>query len=320
MMIDENTFIRRISFGCSNLLGDKTVEGGMALLEAAYDTGIRGFDVARVYNFGDAERLVGKFAGSRRSELTITTKFGLMPNANVARMGALVGIVRRMMRSSHFIRKLVRRNVSKITQGGRFDVPMAQASLEESLRMLNTDYIDIYLLHEAAASDYSDELLAFLEQARDQGKIRAFGVGSGYRQLAQVAQLAPRLLEVAQFDSSVTNDNRRAFEDIRPPGNKLVITHGSFSGTEFIQNAISTNAPQVQQWSERLGFDLKTPGLLHAALLHCALRSNTKGKVIFRASTPNRIRENMHALDTRFSCEQLNALEALCLETDTRSN
>ena len=313
-MLDTNIFIPRISFGCSNLLGDKTEQEGIALLEAAYDAGIRGFDVARVYNFGDAERLVGRFIASRRNELMITTKFGLMPNANVARMGGLVSIVRRMMRSSQFIRKLVRRNVSKITQAGRFDVPMAQASLEESLRTLNTGYIDVYLMHEATASDYSDELLAFLEQARDQGKIRAFGVGSNYSQMAQVAQTAPRLLEVAQFDSSAANDHRRTFEGIRPAGNKLVITHGSFGGTEFIQSAISAKDPRVRQWCERVGFDLGTPGLLHAALLRCALRSNAGGRVIFRASTPNRIGENMRALDTAFRDEQLNALETLCRE------
>ena len=50
-----------IGFGCSNLFGGKTREEGLRLLEVAYDCGIRHFDVARYYGFGDAEGLLGEF-------------------------------------------------------------------------------------------------------------------------------------------------------------------------------------------------------------------------------------------------------------------
>jgi D-threo-aldose 1-dehydrogenase len=317
---ETSSFVHRISFGCSNLLGNKTATEGLNLLNAAYDAGIRSFDVARVYNFGDAERLVGEFAGSRRRELTLTTKFGLMPNANVAKMGGVVKALRYLMRSSSVVRKLVRQNVGTIIQKGRFDVPTAQASLEDSLRSLDTDYIDIYLLHEATLVDCTDELLSFLMRARQQGKIRSFGIGSNYRHVPQIAQRAPYFVGVTQFDSSPVNDHRRHFDGIRPAENKLVITHGSFSGTEVLRSAFLTLTPEVGRWSERVGFDLTSPGVFHAALLRCALRSNQNGKVIFRTSTVDRIAENMRALDTAFTDEQLNALETLCRELSTHDS
>jgi len=68
-----------IGFGGSNLLGPRSRAEGRALLEAAFDAGIRHFDVARSYSSGDAESVVGDFLQSRRDQVTVTTKFGLQP-------------------------------------------------------------------------------------------------------------------------------------------------------------------------------------------------------------------------------------------------
>ena len=304
----------QITFGCSNLLGTKTAQEGLQLLNAAYTAGIRSFDVARVYNYGDAERLVGQFSAPHRHELLLTTKFGLAPNAQIAKMGGAINLVRSLMRSSTFIRKLVRRNAGKMMHKGRFDIQSAQVSLEESLRALQTDYIDVYLLHEATVADCADDIFEFLTKAREQGKIIKFGVGSAYEQIDQIREAAPRFLGVAQFESSPANNNRLRFEAIRPAETALIVTHGSFSGTEMLSRELSQGGSQVGNWSRRVGFDLASPGLFHAALLRCALRRNPGGKVIFRASTPQRIAQNMRALEIVLKDQQLDELETLCRE------
>lgn len=92
-------------------------EESIRLLERALDEGINYYDTARMY--GESEALIGKAFRKRRDEVIISTKAahflnedGTIPADNVVR--------------------------SKIRQ-----------SLEKSLRTLNTDFVDVYMLHQA---------------------------------------------------------------------------------------------------------------------------------------------------------------------------
>ena len=302
----------RIGFGCSNLLGDKTRDEGLRLLHAAYDCGIRHFDVARVYNFGDAESLVGEFQPGKRERITITTKFGLMPRESVAKLKGAVQLVRRVMRSSSFIRGLVRKNVRTLSQGGQFDSVAAQASLEASLRALRTDYIDVYLLHEAFAKDCTDEITNFLQTARTQGKIRAYGVGSGYAKVEEITKLKPAFLQVAQFESSLLQRNIKSFDRIRPSETLVTITHGSLSAAKPLQDKMASEPALATVWSNELGIDLTNPSSLPACLLQYSLQANPKGGTIFRASTPGRIKSNIESVSrSPLSVEQMSVLEKI---------
>ena len=302
----------RIGFGCSNLLGDKTRDEGLRLLHAAYDCGVRHFDVARVYNFGDAESLIGEFQLGKRDRITITTKFGLTPREGVATLKGAVHLARRVMRSSSFIRRLVRKNVRTLTQGGQFDSAAAQASLEASLRALRTDYIDVYLLHEAFAKDCTDEIMNFLQTARTQGKIRAYGVGSGYSKIEEIASERPQFLQVAQFESSLTQPNIKAFDRVRPQETLMAFTHGALSAVKPLQEAMTQNPALATAWSDQLGIDLTNPSKLHASLLQYSLFANPEGAIIFRASTPARIKSNIESLsDSSLNTRQIEDLEKI---------
>jgi aryl-alcohol dehydrogenase-like predicted oxidoreductase len=306
----------RIGFGCSNLLGDKTRAEGLALLHAAYDAGVRHFDVARVYNFGDAEALLGEFAAGRRDQITITTKFGLMPRAGVARMRGPVQFVRRLMRSSTFIRNLVRRNVSTLTKGGSFDVPTARLSLETSLRTLRTDFIDIYLMHEPSLTDCTDEIMEFLLQARAEGKIGAFGCGTGYERIPDIAAGRPEFLEVAQFESGLLQQNRQAFRAVRPQQTLMTITHGAMGSTAAIQRSLTADDGLARLWSDRLGFDVLQGATLYGLVLQQAVLDNSGGIVLFRASTPERVRQSLTASqEVPLTFERSNALLELVVLT-----
>ena len=287
----------RIGFGCSNLLGDKTRAAGLELLQTAYELGIRHFDVARVYNFGDAEAMVGEFAAGKREGITITTKFGKMPRGGVARMKGPVQLARRLMRSSSWLRKLVRRNVSNLTQGSQFDPATAQLSLEASLGALRTDYLDLFLLHEGTVSDCTDEMLAFLQRARADGKIRAFGCGSGFHSIPAIADGRPDFLEVAQFESTLADGNVTAFQQIRPAGTQLISTHGALGAAGEIRNHLAAHPTLARRWSDSLGVDLTQGAGLYGLLLRHALAANPGGLVLFRASTPERLRMTLAAME-----------------------
>lgn len=66
-----------LGFGCAALPVDQP-RIARAILDHAFELGIRHFDVARLYGYGEAERILGDFLRGIRSEVTITTKCGLI--------------------------------------------------------------------------------------------------------------------------------------------------------------------------------------------------------------------------------------------------
>jgi aryl-alcohol dehydrogenase-like predicted oxidoreductase len=301
-----------LGFGCNNLLGDKTRAQGLDLLHTAYDCGIRHFDVARYYGYGDAEGLVGEFAAGKRDQITITTKFGMQPLKSVAKHKGIVQIARRLMRSSSFIRRMVQRKVHSMVQAGQFDVPTAQGSLEMSLRMLKTDYIDLYLLHEATAADCGPELLEFLQRAQNEGKIRAFGIGSAYSKVADVLKEKPAFTSIVQFESSITAPNLEAIRAMRTGTQQLIVTHGSFSAASQLQQRVADDAAFAKRCKEALANDLADTTVLAGFILQQALRANKDGLVLFRGGTPERIRSNVRAAtQVALADERLNAFEEI---------
>ena len=306
----------RVGFGCSNLLGDKTPKVGLGLLHAAYESGIRHFDVARVYNYGDAEGLVGEFISGKRDKITISTKFGLMPREGVAKMKGPVRLVRRLMRSSSWIRKRVRQNIKSLTQGGQFDPVTARISLETSLRALRTDYIDIYLLHECSVSDCSDETLGFLEHAKSEGKIRTFGCGTAFEKVPPIATTRPEFLQVAQFESSILSPNLKSFESIRPVQNLLSITHGALSAALTMKARLASDAAFEEDLIRGTGVEIHHGSALYGLLLRHAMRENPNGIVLFRAGAAERIRSTLKAMEgISLSDEQLGALRTMVTES-----
>src|ERR1035441_2411463 len=77
----------RLGFGCSSLMGAMGRRESSAMLEAAFDAGIRHFDVAPMYGFGQAEGCLGEFLGRHRGEVTVTTKYGIPPVRSQGWMG-----------------------------------------------------------------------------------------------------------------------------------------------------------------------------------------------------------------------------------------
>jgi aryl-alcohol dehydrogenase-like predicted oxidoreductase len=117
-------------------------------IHAALDAGVNFFDTAANYGAGHSEQILGQALKGRRTQAVIATKFG------------------------HIIdeaRKVVYGDDAKI-------IPNVRADVENSLRRLNTDYIDLYQLH---ASDFDPEpaleLRGMLEDLVSQGFIRWYG-------------------------------------------------------------------------------------------------------------------------------------------------
>jgi aryl-alcohol dehydrogenase-like predicted oxidoreductase len=138
--------------GCNNLGRAKTAaateQGARAVVGAALDAGITFFDVADIYGApaGRSEELLGIALGRRRGDVIVATKFGMdAQGANGPDFGA--------RGSRRYIR----------------------AAVEASLRRLNTDWIDLYQLHEPDASTPLEETVAALDDLVTSGKVRYLG-------------------------------------------------------------------------------------------------------------------------------------------------
>ena len=127
-------------------------------IQAALDLGINLIDTAPAYGFGRSERVVGKALAGRRDQAIVATKCGLWwEDARGSFFAEFDG--RRVYRSL------------------RPDT--LQLELENSLRRLGTDYIDLYQTHwPSAPPDFTPiaETMACLLKLKDQGKVRALGV------------------------------------------------------------------------------------------------------------------------------------------------
>ena len=128
-------------------------------IHASLDLGINFFDTAANYGAGHSERVLGRALGERREQAVIATKFGHMVNEE---------------------QKVVYRDDDQILRKVRADV-------EDSLRRLQTDYIDIYQLHQGSfAVEPARELMGTLEDLVSEGKIRWYGWSTDLVDRAQV--------------------------------------------------------------------------------------------------------------------------------------
>jgi D-threo-aldose 1-dehydrogenase len=294
-----------IGFGCSSLasVGEKKAQ---QLLGTAFDAGVRHFDVARYYGYGEAEGLLGKFIQSRRAELTITTKFGIEPPRRSGALRLAMQAARHVVQLVPAARGFLKRRAQGLVTSGKFSAQDARTRLETSLRELGTDYIDFFLLHEYAVSNNSpEELVAFLAGAVQTGKIRYFGLGTGIDNTLRAIETQPELCSIVQFENSVLERNIRRLPRGGPQ--RLVITHGALGAAFQTVSAFLRAHPEVKQnWSEKLAVDCSRDEIISALMLNYSAQANAGGLVLFSSKDAARVRSNVKAvLEPAFSPVQV---------------
>jgi D-threo-aldose 1-dehydrogenase len=293
-----------IGFGCSSLTGTD-LGNANRVLETAFDAGVRHFDTARYYGYGEAEGILGRFLKSRRSEVTITTKFGISPPRRTTALGVGLYVGRRVVRLLPAVRNLLQRGTQSLVKSAAFSALQAQESLETSLRELKTDHVDFYLLHDYIVRDeFPDKLLAFLENTVKAGKIRSFGIGTTFENVVRALERQPSLCRVLQFQNSVLTRNI----DYLSHGNSdsLVITHGALGESyRSILTFLNARRDVAKDWATKLGCRLLDQEMLSALMLNYAADANPNGLVLFSSRDPVRVSRNVRAvLESDFSPAQ----------------
>jgi D-threo-aldose 1-dehydrogenase len=294
-----------VGFGCSSLTGTD-LSNANRVLQTAFDAGVRHFDTARYYGYGEGEGILGRFLKGRRSEVTISTKFGIEPPRRTTALGVGLYVGRRIVRLLPTLRAFLQRGTQSLVKSGAFSAQQAQGSLETSLRELSTDHIDFYLLHDYVVSEQPpDELLAFLESSVKAGKIRSFGIGTGFENVLQALDRQPQLCSVLQFQNSVLTRN----SDHLPRGNsnRVVITHGALGRSyRSVLTFLESRWDVAKDWAAKIGCHRLDENTLSALMLNYAADANPKGLVLFSSRDPVRVSRNVKAiLESDFSLAQI---------------
>jgi D-threo-aldose 1-dehydrogenase len=280
-----------LGYGCAQLMGGITRRESITLLETAFDAGIRHFDTAPLYGYGEAEKVLGDIFRSRRDQITIATKFGIRPPRNQNIFGITRRILLPIVKQLPSVKSRLSRAARGLTGRARFAPDELRRSIDASLAALRTDYIDILLLHEAVVADLSDELFGELERSLREGKIRRFGVGSEVAAAAHIYRAQRRFCPILQFEWSVLSREKPAY-----PGSFL-ITHGSLSDNFVrLRGWLAANPQVTRAWSKELSVEVANSAILSRLMLAAARHANPDGITLFSSRNPHNITANAQCM------------------------
>jgi hypothetical protein len=216
--------ISAIGFGCWEIGGGYGSIEETEFIRAvnrALDLGMNCFDTAEAYGFGASEKSLAKALGSRRKEAVITTKFGIgYPDATNYRDSS-------------------RKRVTE--------------SIEKSLAHLNTDYVDVYMVHWPDVNVPFEETMRALDDLVKAGKVRAVGI-SNFR-LSQIeTAMRARRIDVAQYCWNMFD--RRMQKDVLPycRENQIgVMAYGSLAYGMLTGTLSEEKAFEKDDWRSRRG-------------------------------------------------------------------
>jgi aryl-alcohol dehydrogenase-like predicted oxidoreductase len=147
-----------VGLGCNNFGSRVDAVAARKVVDAALDVGVNFFDTADVYGKGQSEEFLGQALGNRRDEVFIATKFGM--EMDKRRRGAKPNYIHQ--------------------------------AAEESLRRLDTDYIDLYQLHTPDPETPIADTLGALDELVRAGKVREIGCSNFSVEQIREAELAAK--------------------------------------------------------------------------------------------------------------------------------
>ena len=166
--------VSEIAYGTFPLGTYTDTDAGVAMIHAAMDRGVNFIDTANVYFKGRSEEIVGAALKGRRQEVVLASKFGHPMGAGPNERGS-----------------------------SRYHI---YHEIEDSLRRLQTDYIDVYYFHIPDPTTPLEESIRALDDLVQQGKVRYIGtshfaawqIAHGLR-LAERHRLTPWVVEQPRY-------------------------------------------------------------------------------------------------------------------------
>lgn len=267
----------RIGLGGAGLIGGASLRESITVFEAAYEAGIRYVDVAPLY--GLAEDVVGNLVRPHRGDFILSTKVGIAR----PKLPGLFSWVRKTLRPIALrlpaVKQFALRQAQALVTTGLFGPDQVRSSLEDSLRRLKTEWVDVLLLHEPTTGDMTPELLTELDRLVSSGQARLLGTGT-----QEPAERSIRYGDVWQ--------HRYAPGDALPANNSgLRVVHGVLRhGLPLLRTAIAVRPATASALSRRYGFDFFDPDAHPAILATLALAADPRSVLLVSSRHSLRIR------------------------------
>ena len=299
-------WVSAVGIGCNNF-GAKCDEAATrAVVHACLDAGITLFDTADMYgNRGGSETLLGRILGHHRKDIVLASKFGLPMGEGPYLNGA----------GRHYIMRAV----------------------EDSLRRLRTDHLDLYQVHRPDSATPIEETLRALDDLVRDGKVRYVGCSNfaGW-QLAE-AEWGARAGGTVRFISAQNEYSlvdRRIEGELVPAANAygvgilpyFPLANGLLTGKYQRNHAMPDGARMTERptraeevltdrnWTiaEKVADYAAARGhsLLEAAIGWLASQDHVPS-VIAGATTAEQVAQNAAAADWRMTAEEIADINAL---------
>jgi aryl-alcohol dehydrogenase-like predicted oxidoreductase len=228
--------LRRLGLGCASLGSRVGAKEGSLALAAAFEAGVTWFDVAPAYGLGDAERLLGEFLKGRRQSVSVTTKVGIAPPERLRLMKYAYAIGRPALTVAAGLRGAFRKLGATRNRHLPLDADLVETSIARSLKRLQTDYVDVFALHDPSPEDVlRDDVLRALERVRQRGQARRIAV-AGETEACRAALQAPKTYGLMQLSVEDFAANRAEFAD---RGMQIVL-HSVF-GVDGMRDRVLSN-------------------------------------------------------------------------------
>jgi aryl-alcohol dehydrogenase-like predicted oxidoreductase len=180
-----------------NMWGGNEKQDSIDAVHASLDHGVTSLDTAPFYGFGLSEELIGQaIKGKDRSKIQLLSKFGLVWDGSNNGKGEFFFDANDDGKTIPVYKYAAKANIIK--------------EVEESLKRLGTDYLDLLQLHWPDATTPLSETMEALENLIQQGKIRAAGV-SNYsldqlKEAEKSISVASNQLPYSMLNKAIEND------------------------------------------------------------------------------------------------------------------
>jgi len=255
-----------------------------ALLKQAYDSGITFFDTADLYDRGENERLVGRALKPFRNQVIIATKVGNQWRKD----------------------------------GSGWDWNPTKNyilnSVDDSLRRLQTDYIDLYQLHGGTIEDPIDETIEAFEQLKQLGKIREYGISSirpnVIREWAERSNMVSVMMQYSVLDRRPEEEmlNHLHQHDIS------VITRGSLAKGLLINKPAKEYLGYSKEEVERIQDELNKTGNPVGTSIQFVLNHPAVASAVLGIRMSTQLESILTGLDAKIPESVLGELNTLLLQ------
>ncbi|TAA72504.1 aldo/keto reductase [Planococcus salinarum] len=277
--------VSEVALGCMSL--PNNLPEAKAIVDEALDGGINYFDTADLYGKGMNEEIVGRSLGNRRKDIILATKVGNQWQEDSDE---------------------VKWNPSK---------SYIVSQVHESLRRLNTDWIDLYQLHGGMITDSSEEAIEAFESLKKEGLIREYAISSIRPNVINRFLERSAIVSIMMQYSLLDRRPEELLDRIDDAG-RSVVTRGTFAKglltTDGLARAknhdgyMDYNSNELQKVLTDL---LAIEGNLNALAIHSVLQHNAVASVVAGASSPDQIRETIAAYHIAVSTEKINTAKKI---------